>query len=192
MAREYRNAMLISPDEVKAISQVNYNVQDDTIGYAIRTAQEIYLNEIIGTALYYRLQELVYNAIVGNEDNIDAVANVEYAVLLDEYITPYLVAKSAVECLMPLSFKVRNLGVTKDSDTNVNTVNIDELKYVITYNETQVAEYATRISQFLYRNKDNYVELNNCTTCGVKEAQIGRKYANTPLFIGNNNGCKCK
>lgn len=183
--------MLICPDDVKAISQVNYNVNDDTIGYAIRTAQDIYLEDLIGTLLYHRLQELVYNSVAGLEDNIDEAENTEYAILLDEYVTPYLVAKTAVECLMPLTFKVRNIGVSKNSDTNIQSAQLQELQYVLTYNNTQVAEYATRLSSYLCENKSLFPELDVKGSCCGKKARIGRRYANNPLFLGGTGKC-CK
>lgn len=185
--KEYRKTMLIAPDDVKAISMVNYNVSDDIIGNAIRTSQEIYLEEILGTDLYHKVQLLVYNSIVGEEDNIEKEENTFYATLLDEYIEPFLIAKTAVECLMPLTFKVRNLGVVKDNDTNINSISIEELKNVITYNETQVCTYATRLSRFLDVSKDFLTEsgINYC--CNKNNGLYGKIFANIPLYLGNNN-----
>lgn len=188
---EYRNVMFISPDDVKVIGLVNYNVQDDTIGFAIRTSQEVYLQEIIGTLLYHRLQELVYNAIVGAEDNIDGFENTEYAVLLEEFIEPYLTAKTAVEVLMPLTFKIRNIGLSKDSDENIDAAYMDDLKEVINYYSTHVAEYAKRLSKYLCENKELFVELTDGCNCGGNDALLGYKFVNTPLYLGLKNKC-CK
>ena len=186
-----RLVMLISPNEVKAIGQVNYNVNDDTIGYAIRTAQDIYLEDLIGTLLYHRLQELVYNAVSGLEDNIDEAENAEYAILLDEYVEPYLIAKTTVECLLPLTYKVRNVGVTKNTDSNILASQLQELQYVLNYNNTQVAHYATRLSKYLCENKSLFPELNVKGNCCGKKARIGREYANNAIFFGGGGGC-CK
>lgn len=191
MKNEYRNVMFISPNSIKANGLINYNVDDTTIGYAIRNAQNIYLIEIIGSRLFSRLKQLIYNAIASLPDNIDEPENAEYAILLDEFIEPYLIARVTVDSLIPLSYKMRNIGVSKDSDTNIAQASIEELKYLINWNNTQVAEYATRLSKYLCENKDVFEELDDKCGCGGNYPILGHKYANVPLYLGNNNDKCC-
>lgn len=188
--REWRNVMLISPSDVKGIENVNNNVTDDTIGYAIRTAQDVYLQDIIGTPLLHKIQELVYNAVAGNPDTIDDAANVDYAMLLDEFITPYLAAATTVELLLPISMKIRNIGVSQNTDTNINSVSLNDIRMQINYYNVRVAMYATRISQYLCENKSVFPELENDGCCGQK-ALIGTKFQPTNLWLGNKKKGRC-
>lgn len=177
------DVMLVSPNYVKSISYLTNNVDEDILGASIREAQSIYLQGIVGKALLDRIKELVYNKIVGSGETIDT--KTEYKALLDNYIQPYLASKSLVCALMPLTFKLRNIGVSKNSDTNINTVTYDELMAAINYYNTSESEYATRLSAQLDEN--TFVELKN-----AKDAKINKPFANTNLWLGNPALPKCK
>ena len=77
------DVMLISPDTIKAMGEIDQNVDDGVIGASIRAAQNIYVQTVIGTNLLNRLQELVYNAITGKRENINDPKNAHYKALLD-------------------------------------------------------------------------------------------------------------
>ena len=53
---DYKKVMLISPDDVKSTGNINYNVDDEVIGAAIRTAQNIYLTDVLSSELVEKLQ----------------------------------------------------------------------------------------------------------------------------------------
>lgn len=176
---EYKNTMLISPDTVKSQSDLNYNVDDIAIGASIRVAQNIYLRDIIGGALLERLQELVYNAIEGNPDNIDEEANIAYKTLLDDYIEDFLTYKVTSEIATRLSLKIRNMGVIKNSDTNISPATLEDLNYLYQTSETYVNDAANRMTAFICKNAAAYPE--NIFNCGCNDGPL---YANTGLWLG--------
>lgn len=177
---DYKNTMLLSPKRVKESGELNLNVDEAAIGASIRTAQNVYLVDVIGTDLVEHLQELVYNKIQGASANtIDSEENVAYKTLLNEYITPALISKTIVDVALRLSFKIRNMGVVQNSDTNVNYVQIDDIKYVQSYQETMWNHYLNRLVEFLCKNKAAIPE--STFTCGCKPK---RKYANTNIYFG--------
>lgn len=192
----YLNTLLTDPNSIKATAQINNNVDDVTIGATIRTVQKTYLQEIIGSELLRKLQLLVYNAIIGVEDNIDNAENEAYKTLLDEYVEPYLISKVQVEICVPITFKIRNIGVSTDNDTNVTSAMLSEVRYVRSYYETQNCSDATRMSQYLCKMEDLYPELTAVCECGhFVKPNLGKSYANTGLWLGtDNNGCSkgCK
>lgn len=190
---KYLNTLLTDPNSIKAVSQLNNNVDDDTIGATIRTVQKVYLQEIIGSELLRKLQLLVYNVIVGNEDNIDDAKNEAYKTLLDEYVEPYLISKVQVEICVPITLKIRNIGVSTDTDTNVTSAMLSDVRYVRSYYETQNCSDATRLSKYLCKMKESYPELSAKCECGHFVApNIGKTYANTGLWLGtDNNECGC-
>ena len=116
----YKDVMLIAPDDVKSATYINYNVDDANLAPAIRETQEVWLQSIIGTRLYNRVLELVFNSIQETEDTIDDEANVMYKDLLDNYIIPFLNAKVQAVLVLPDSYPTRNMGVVHPSDTNLN------------------------------------------------------------------------
>ena len=134
--KEYINVMLTSPKKVKESGQLNLNVDEGVIGAAIRTAQGVYLQDVVGENLIWALQEKVWNKMQGNADGIDDPENIAYKTLLDEYFTPALISKTIVETAIRISLKIRNMGVVQNSDTNVNASSLDDIKYLQNYEET--------------------------------------------------------
>ena len=175
---EYKNLMLISPNKVKNWGTINLNVSDSEIGNAIRISQNVYLTDILGTDLVENLQELVYNKIQGSGETIDDYE--QYKALLEEYVTPVLVYRTAVELTTTLSLKIRNMGVVKNNDSNVQTTTSADVKSLGEYYETFFYDYTNKMMDFLCQNKGAFVELpDGFCTCKRKP-----RYARTGLWLG--------
>lgn len=189
-----KNTFLISPNDVKAGSYINYNVDDSMLAPAIREASDIHLQAIIGSNLYYRLQELVYNHIMGAEDSIDDNDNALYKELLDDYVHPYLTMKTQAVLCLPISIKIRNYGLAKDGDTNINQAQLSEVMASQTRYNTVAAKYATQLSKYLCLHKQDFPELEE-TSCGCGlfiPAVLGKTFVETGLVLGTTeNGCNC-
>lgn len=189
-----KNTFLISPDDLKSTTYINYNVDDAMAATAIRETQEIHLQSIIGSNLLYRLQELVYNAIQDEEDNIDEADNALYKELLDDYVQPYMEQKAQAVLCLPISLKLRNYGVAKNSDTNIQATSVREIMAAQNRYNTMSAKYATKLSKYLCVHKDDFPELKE-TECGCGvfvPAMIGKTFVETGLVLGGTeNKCYC-
>lgn len=151
-----RNIFFVSPDDVKASSQVNYNVDEGVLAAAIRESQKVYLKDLIGKRLLESLQDKI-------EDNtIDDEENAQYKELLDDYIFDYLVAQSQVCTIAEISLKIRNIGLSQDYDANIQTATVNGIEYARDYYETQAVNYWNRIVCFLRENKKAFPELEEC------------------------------
>lgn len=181
MMNEYKKVMLISPDTVKASGNINYNVDDEVIGSAIRTAQNIYLTDVLSTDFVEKLQLLVWNAIQGEEDNIETPQNAHYKAFLEDYIKEAMNYKTTAEICVRIALKIRNMGVVQNADTNVNPVSLDDVKYLRdTYNgywESSV----NKMYAFLKKNRELFPEF---TGCGCDKINVKAKYGNTGLWLG--------
>lgn len=186
----YKDVMLIAPDDVKSATYINYNVDDATLAPAIRETQEVWLQTIIGTRLYNRVLELVFNAIEGTEDTIDDEDNAPYKDLLDGYIIPYLQAKVQAVIILPGSYPTRNMGVVHPSDANLNEQALrDILKVQQRYNAT-ADRYATLLSRFLCENRKAFAELNTGKCCGdLYEPQIGKRFVHVGITFPEGHNC---
>lgn len=168
---------LVSPDDVKAASNINYNVNDGDVASAIRTSQNIYLRDIIGDNLLETLQDMVSGG------TIEDTGNTPYLVLLDEYVSEYLIYKSCVEVCVPISLKLRNIGVSQDYDSNIQAAQLENIAELANYYETQSIDKANRMIDFLVENRASFPELNIHCSCGRK-APCLKKKANTNLYLG--------
>lgn len=173
------NTMLVSPKMVKQSGELNLNCDDAQIGAAIRTAQNVYLVDVLGKDLVEHLQELVYNKITSHSNSIDDEANIAYKTLLDDYVVDSLIYKTVIDLAIRASLKIRNMGTVQNSDTNVQASSLDDIKYLQNYVETMYNHTLNRMMDFLCQNKSAIPESN--VECGCKGK---RKYANINLWLG--------
>ena len=189
-----KRTFFIGPDDIKSSSYINYNVDDAMLGKAIRETQDIHLQAIIGSNLYYRLQELVYNAIQDSGETINDEGFEAYQELLEDYVQPYLEEKTQAVLCVPLTYKLRNFGVAKNSDTNIESPSLRDVMALQKRFNTSSAKYATRLSMWLCTNKNAFPELSE-TSCGCGifvPAVLGKKFVATGLVLGGTeNKCNC-
>lgn len=178
---EYKKVMLISPDDVKSTGNINYNVDDEVIGAAIRTAQNIYLTDVLSSELVEKLQQLIFNSIEEVEDNIEDAQNAYYKTLLDDYIKEALSYKATAEICVRISLKIRNMGVVQNSDTNVNAVGLDDIKYLRDTFNGYWESSVNKMYKYLKKNKKAFPEFIGC---GCDKINIKAKFGNTGLFLG--------
>ena len=177
---EIKNCMLVSPNKVKNYGNINLNVDDTELGAAIRISQNVHLKDAINRDLIEHLQQLVYNKVKGLPDNIDDPENEPYKTLLDEFIVPALVYRTAMELCTILSLKIRNAGVIKNTDTNVQAANASEVSLLSEYYGGLYNDALNRTVDFLCLNKGAYAEIpDGFCTCSTKP-----RFAQTNLWLG--------
>ena len=190
--KEYRKSLLINVAELKTNTVISGNIDDKFLLSAIMTCQEVHLEDLIGTALYHKIQQLVYNTVKKQADNINSPENEIYLTLLDEFIKPFLKAKCTVELLYNVSYKMKNAGVVKTSDTNVSNADIEEIKYLERQYSVYVNSYSERISKFLKEHFNELPELSLDTPLYFNDANINKEYASDcGLWLGGTSKNKC-
>ena len=193
MENNFRTTLLISAKELKNNGTIlSGNIDDNYLSSTIVTCQEVYLEQITGTALYHKLQMLVYNQITGQADGIYSPGNEDYRELLEEMVKPYLKARATVDILYPVSYKIRNMGVMKSSDTNLQNADMSDIKYLEKQYLTYVAEYEQRLSKYLCANKEKFEELSSDVPEYFDQPSLGKDYANEPgLWLGSKKKKSC-
>lgn len=164
--------LLISPNTVKGYGDINNNVSDEAIAASIRTAQNVYLQDVLGEELLNRVKDMVADGSIDEDDNEP------YKVLLDEYITECLAYKVASELCLRGSLKIRNYGVAKDGDTNIYTPTFSEVKHLQRTYDTYYSHYLNRMIDYLKKYK--HIFGDGCTC----EPKNKGKYGSTGLWLG--------
>lgn len=167
------NILLISEKTLKSQSYINNNVDSCYILPAIQTAQDIGLQQLIGTMLYDKLTSDIAN------DRLDD----NYKKLLDDYITPYLIYKVLANIQVPLAFKNRNAGVVKTSDDNITVVDMDDAKVMSSYYDKTASFYGIRLTNFLCANNNIYPEYRSVSS--IADLRADRDAYNTGIFLGS-------
>lgn len=166
--------LLISEQTIKTNSVINNNVDTMYILPAIEFAQDEGLQPLIGTKLYEKLMYLVEQDII--QDNSD------YQLLLDEYITPYLLNKVTADIQIPLSYKLRNQGVVQQTSENTYVPSMKDTQYVIQHYDNKANFYANRMSDYLKANRSKYPEYGSVDSCADMPSNSGAYKTN--IYLG--------
>ena len=78
-------ALFISVAELKKKSIIDGNVDSEKILQYIEISQEINIQNYFGGKLYKYMQKSIVNGTIGNPENVN------YKLLLDDYIKPMLI-----------------------------------------------------------------------------------------------------
>lgn len=168
------NVLLISEATLKKNSVVNNNVDGMYILPAIEYAQDAGLQPLIGTKLYNKLMDLVEDgSITGSTD---------YKLLLDEYVTPYLLNKVTADIQIPLAYKLRNQGVVQQVGTNTITPSLHDTQYLVQHYENQANFYGNRMSDYLKANRSKYPEYCSIDSCADMPSDSGAY--KTGIYLG--------
>lgn len=170
--------LLISEDYIKTNSGLNDNVWGTYLGPAIREAQDIKLQQILGTTLYQSLLKMVENGAIRNSDFEP------YKTLLDDFIQVYLMYQTISDLIPIIGVKLTNLGVVVSNDEHTTNLTQGERELVQTYYEQRAEFYGKRLQNYLMENREKYVELNDCTDIKPTLNSV----AETGLFLGGIRG----
>ena len=151
------DVLLISEEYLKQRSLVNDNVDASYIAPAIIDAQEIYLQQIIGTKFLRKLYQLVED---NDMDNAPA-----YKELLEQYIQPYLVYKTQSQLLLAVYAKIRNQGVVNYVDTNTTQMTLADINYLKSDFDGKASFEADRMTRYIIAHATDYPEWGHCDDC---------------------------
>lgn len=113
-------AILISEQRVKSTTNLDDNVRVEEITPFIIQAQDLYLQDTLGTKFFDRLKA----GVIADDLNADEKA------LLNDYIGPML-ANYAVYLMLPaLKYKLVDKGVVSGQSEETGATTLDELKYL--------------------------------------------------------------
>lgn len=149
---------LISEKEIKT-TILNENIDSNYLREAIMLAQEQDLEPILGSYLFRTICNLVENNAIKSEEYTD------YKVLLDKYISTYLLYQVVSEIIVPIQFKIGNLGVATNSDTNLQSASKSQVEYLMQYYSDKAAVAADRLSRYLHANHNLFPEFYKKEKC---------------------------
>ena len=176
--------LLVSEDYIKTNSNLNDNVWGDYLLPAIREAEDIGLQSILGSCLYKQILYLVDNNLIGESEYA------YYKELLDEYIQEYLMYQVLTDLTPIIGVKMANLGTIISNDEHIINLTEKERSNVKQYYQYRADFYARRLQEFLLNNKDNFEELQACD-CERLRSNLNSA-ASTGIFLGGYRGRRIK
>ena len=170
------NVLLISEDFVKTNSNLGDNVWGKYLLPAIREAQHIHLQSIIGTRLYESILNKVKEGSL-----ID-----QYKELVDDYCQWYLLYEVLSDVIDILDVKLVNLGTVRTRDEYVDNISDDERVRLKSNYKFKADWYCRRLQEYLLDHLDLFPEIDACTCESIKSNL--HSAASTGVWLGGIRG----
>ena len=175
------NILFISEDFIKTNSGLNDNLFGKSLLPAIREAQDIYLQQIIGETLYKKLIGLVDEGTIGDDENA------LYKELLDEYIRSYMLYQTIVQVIPVTNVKLSNYGTTLSDDQYLVNLSQGDAELIEKHYSILADFYARRLQEFILNHCED-LKVDACTCDGIR-ANLNSA-ATTGPFLGGIRGRK--
>ena len=143
-------ALFIKREDLVRSTALGGNVDTDKFIQWIKVAQEIHIQNYLGTDLYNKISsDIIASTLTGN-----------YLSLVNTYIQPMLIHFAMMEYLPFAAYTIANGGVYKHNSENSTSVEKGEVDFLVE-KERKIAEYYTqRFVDYMSFNQDLFPEYN--------------------------------
>lgn len=170
-----QTALLVSEQRLKQWTQLDDNVRLNEITPFIIQAQDIYMQDTLGTKLYSRLKA----GIVADDLTADE------KLLLNDYIGPTLMQYSLYLMLPSIKYKVANQGILNGTSEETSPTTLDELKYLRQSTLDTAEFYNKRLIKFFFDNPSLFADYTNPGTDGMMPNKANPYFSG--LVVPRNN-----
>jgi len=125
-------ALLITRKDVVKFTAMNGNVDTDKFIQYIKIAQDVHIQNYVGTDLLKAIQTKI----------TDSTLTGDYLALVTDYIKPMLIHWAMVEYLPFAAYTIANKGVYKHNSENAENVSKEEVDFLME-KERDIAQYYT-------------------------------------------------
>jgi len=146
--------LFINRTDLVRNSIIDGNLDTSKLLQHIKIAQEIDVQEIIGTPMYDGLTA----AIVAG---IDLPANARWKTLLNDHIVSMLIWFGQANFYPFCAYTIANGGVYKHQAENSQSVDKSEIDFLVEKARTNAEWYSRRFIDFMRYNSSTYPEYNN-------------------------------
>lgn len=143
-------ALLITRQDLVKFTATNANVDTDNFIQWIKVAQDIHLQNYLGTQLLNKIKtDIIASTLTGN-----------YQTLVETFCKPVLIHWAMVEYLPFAAYTIANKGIFKHTSENANTIEKAELDLLIDKQRQIAQHYTERMIDYLCFNNNLFPEYN--------------------------------
>ena len=143
-------ALFITTNDLVKHTIINGNVDPDSYTQYIFQAQQVHIQNYLGTKLYNKINDGI---VAGNLAS-------PYTTLLSDYIKMMVVHWTMVEFLPYASIKISEKGVFKHNSENSTVVDKAEIDYLIEKARDTAQSYTNRFIDYMTFNQSLFPEYN--------------------------------
>ena len=170
------NTFIISEAKLRQFTDINDNLDTALIKNAVREAQDISLQRVIGTKLY--------NKILSDID-ADTLAG-DYKTLVDDYIQDFLLYAAYYEALEAIYIRPRNNGLLTptggENSIEVNRTLFNQKRQSV---ENKMEYYAERLALYINEEQAKFPELNSANKLYEQWPDYSTQYRSPIVFSAN-------
>ena len=134
-----QTVLMVSEQRLKQWTSLDNNTRDEEITPSILDAQNVYIQQTLGTSLFNHIKDGVLNTTL-NADEI---------LLLNEYIAPALMQYALYLILPNIKYKIVEKGILNGTSEETSATTLDELKYLRASTLDLGQFYDARLREFL-------------------------------------------
>ena len=135
-------AILITRKDVVKFTAMNGNVDSDRFIQYIKIAQDVHVQNYLGTDLLESIQaKIIAGTLTG-----------DYLSLVTDYVKPLLCHWAMVEYLPFAAYTIANKGVYKHSSENAENVSKEEVDFLVEKERTTAQYYTDRFIDYMSFN----------------------------------------
>jgi hypothetical protein len=143
-------ALLITRNDIVKFTALNGNIDTDKFIQFIKIAQDIHIQQYLGTRLFRKIQDDIENSTLSGD----------YEDLVRDYIKPMLIHWSMVEYLPWASYSLSNKGVFKHNSENSDTVDKVDVDFLVEKSRSLAEHYTQRFIDYICNNSSTFPEYN--------------------------------
>jgi hypothetical protein len=144
-------ALFISRTDLVKNSIIDGNTDTDKFIQFIRIAQEIEIQNYLGTDLYNKISaDIVAGTLTG-----------DYLNLVNDYVQPMLIWWAQVNYLPYAAYQIKNGGVFKHTSENAESVSKNEVDYLVEKARNTAEYYTRRFVDYMSFNSSTFPEYNS-------------------------------
>ena len=147
--------LFINRTDLVRNSIMDGNISTDKFIQFIKIAQEIDVQQIMGTDLY--------NGLIDAMPNIEDAGNERWKKILDDYIVPMLIWYAQANYYPFAAYQIKQGGVFKHTSENSISVDKNEVDFLVEKARTNAEWYSRRFIDFMCFNQTTYPEYTSNT-----------------------------
>jgi hypothetical protein len=147
-------ALFISHEDIKRYSAISGNVDNDKIKQWIAIAQDIHIENYLGSDLFNKIStDILNNSLSG-----------DYLDLVNNHVKKMTIHFTIVELLPQLSITIANKGVYKHTSENAELATKEEIDDLIEKHRKIAAKYVDRFLKYMCVNYTLFTEYTSNET----------------------------
>ena len=141
-------ALFITRNDLVTFTSANGNLDPDKFLPYIRLAQDIHIQNYLGTDLYEKIEaDIIAGSLAG-----------VYLTLLENYIKDMLIYWAMVEYLPYAGVNITNGGIYTQNPENATALDKERVDFLIENSRTTAQHYTNRFIEYMNFNQSTYPE----------------------------------